>query len=444
MVATLSRFAILLVALIVPTLATRAEEPLLAARRLFKPVVKPVITDSGDRPHTPHVLDFGVSEPGDAVDELPAPNLSAPSDATTDELDNASLESAATDSASSDPATEAVLTGDRLAPFAETCSVWYVSTRELQLSCDPTDQAANMRYEAYLPGEQWQATSLDDLLASDNAHVRTTIYVHGNWATEDDARYTGLEMCRALTANSCAPWRFVIFTWPADRCDTSAVKDARLKAGRAEAQAYYLAWLLDRLDPEVPITLVGYSYGTRLISSSLHLLGGGSVHHRQLFDRVHPQRCAIRAILIAAAIDANCFAVDGRYCAAMSTVECVLATVNARDPYLRYYSLLYGAGGPPALGYKGLIEPDKLGPATRLVSQLDVTGTVRRHHSLNYYVEAPEVLAELQQFTQAEAIATAPAPRTDDPATESRHAARPRGHANAVSLRRLQAAPAAR
>ncbi|MBX9788289.1 MAG: hypothetical protein K2Y37_05195 [Pirellulales bacterium] len=399
--ATVSRVAILLVALVVPIVAPRAAEPLesprVAARRLFRPVVPPANTASAGQNAAPQLLDFPVTAP---PDELPAPSeLAAPAE-VRDGADG-SIESAV----------ESVEPGDRLAQLAAGCSVWYVSTRELPLDGDPACQAPHLHYETYVSGAGWAPATLDELLASDDSHTRTTIYVHGNWATEDDARYTGLKMQELLTAGACMPWRFVIFTWPADRCDTTAVKDARLKAGRSEAQSYYLAWLLDRLDPEVPVTLVGYSYGTRLIASGLHLLGGGGVHHHRLADRVHPERSGLRAILIAAAIDANCFAVDGRYSAAMSTVECVLATVNARDPYLRYYSLLYGAGGPPALGYKGVIEANKLGAATRLVSQMEVSHSVRRHHSLNHYVDAPEVLAELRYFTQAEAIATAPSDR---------------------------------
>jgi esterase/lipase superfamily enzyme len=415
--ATLSRFAILLVALIVPTLASRAEEQLLAARRLFKPVVRPAGTDPGDRRPEPHVLDFGVTAAPESFDELPEPNEPASADSSRNDLDGDAGDAAVStsDRLSADPSLESVAPDARDASIAAGCSVWFVSTRELPLDCDATSNAAAMHYETYVSGAGWTPATHEDLLASDHPHTRTTVYVHGNWATADDARYTGQKMRELLTADSCAPWRFVIFTWPADRCPTSAVKDARLKAGRAEAQAYYLAWLLDRLDPEVPVTLVGYSYGTRLIASCLHLLGGGDVHHRQLIERVHPERCGIRAILIAAAIDANCFAVDGRYSAAMSSVECVLATVNARDPYLRYYSLLYGAGGPPALGYQGVIEADKLGPAARLVSQLDVTHAVRRHHSLNEYVDAPEVLAELRHFTQAEAIAVAPPNHAENP-----------------------------
>lgn len=362
------------------------------------------------RRRAPHVLDFGfgdlpadppADEPGEEPAEVPEEQpVDLPS---IDEIESAPLP-AESDTPAADDIVEDIAAGDRIAPVAPGCSVWYVSSRNLPLEGDPAAQAAQMDFECYVAGEGWVPSTLDAFLATDDPHTRTTFYVHGNWATEDDAHFTGNRMRELLTNGACGSWRFVIFTWPADRCGKSMVRDARMKAARAEAQSYYLAWLLDQLHPQVPVTLVGYSYGTRLISSGLHLLGGGAVHHRRLEPRVHPERRGIRAILIAAAIDANCFGVDGRYSAALFSVDCVLATVNARDPYLCFYSLLYGAGGPPALGYSGVIEGAKLKFGDRLVSQMDVTHRVRRHHSLNRYVEAPQVLAELRHFAQAEVI----------------------------------------
>ena len=60
--------------------------------------------------------------------------------------------------------------------------------------------------------------------------------------------------------------------------------------------------------------------------------------------------------------------------------------------------------GTNVYGYSGVIEGSKLKFGDRLVSQMDVTHRVRRHHSLNRYVEAPQVLAELRHFAQADAI----------------------------------------
>jgi len=435
-IATVSRSLFVLVALAVATSAAFADEAALVARRQFKPVVEPSATVQDESPQDGSARDESTQDgraryrqesPDESqVDELPAPRRSAPhvldfgfgdlpADAPAgepeEEPSSASsvegIEHTIPQSESGMPTAEDIAEGDRIAPVPPGCSVWYVSTRSLPLDCDPAAQAAQMDFECYASGEGWVPATLEAFLATDDPYVRTTFYVHGNWATEDDAHYTGMQIRELLTDGACAPWRFVIFTWPADRCGNSMVRDSRMKAARAEAQSYYLAWLLDQLDPQVPVTLVGYSYGTRLISSGLHLLGGGAVHQHRLEPRVHPERCGIRTILIAAAIDANCFGVDGRYSAALFSVDCVLATVNARDPYLCFYSLLYGAGGPPALGYSGLIEAAKLKSSSRLVSQMDVTRTVRRHHSLNSYVEAPQVLAELRHFAQADVIETA-------------------------------------
>lgn len=460
-IATVSRSRFMLVALVVATSAARADDAALIARRQYQPVVVPSAavhnrsqqddsahdessheasipnaaaqednaplaqsltddvrdlepapaaspSDTADedlpapRRSTPHVLDFGFGDlPADPPADEPAEESEAqPSD--TPSIDE--FESAPLPADPEAPTAEDIAEGDRIAPVAPGCSVWYVSSRNLPLEGDPSAQAAQMDFECYAAGEGWVPSTLEAFLATDDPHTRTTFYVHGNWATEEDAHFTGNRMRELLTDGACGSWRFVIFTWPADRCGKSMVRDARLKAGRAEAQSYYLAWLLDQLDPQVPVTLVGYSYGTRLISSGLHLLGGGAVHHRRLEPRLHPERCGIRAILIAAAIDANCFGVDGRYSAALYSVDCVLATVNARDPYLCFYSLLYGAGGPPALGYSGVIEGAKLKFGGQRVSQMDVTRSVRRHHVLNRYVEAPQVLAELRHFAQADAI----------------------------------------
>jgi hypothetical protein len=112
------------------------------------------------------------------------------------------------------------------------------------------------------------------------------------------------------------------------------------------------------MKPETPVSLIGYSFGARIITGGLHLLGGGTLADRRLpelssADAGQKRSGPIRAVLIAAALDCFALAPGQENGNATSQVEEMLVTRNGCDDALRWYPLLYGRGGPQALGYVG-------------------------------------------------------------------------------------------
>src|SRR5690606_32297914 len=134
----------------------------------------------------------------------------------------------------------------------------------------------------------------------------TVVYIHGNRVENGEDKPHGLWFHRSLAARtpSDGPMRFVIWSWPSSQI-RGVVNDYQVKAARTKQVGWQLAWAVDRLPPETPLALVGYSYGARVVTGTLHLLAGGSLGELSLPERAHWSRPPIRAALIAAAVDAQ-------------------------------------------------------------------------------------------------------------------------------------------
>jgi hypothetical protein len=208
----------------------------------------------------------------------------------------------------------------------------------------------------------------------------------------------------------------VIWSWPSTQID-GPLKDVRYKAGVSDRHAWHLAWLVDQMHPDVPISVVGYSYGARLIGGALHLLGGGHLVGYELAHRRHPARLPLRAVLLAGALDSHALLPHGRNHRALSQVEKVLVTVNSRDPVLHHYPLLPGLfqKGPPALGYTGFYAAS-LGHERGKITQWNVSVYVGKDHDWQRYLYSPAILARLRHCALLPEGVTHLAPRDESPA----------------------------
>ena len=162
----------------------------------------------------------------------------------------------------------------------------------------------------------------------------------------------------------------------------------RLKAARTCPVSWQLAWFLDQLPAETPVSLIGYSYGARIASGALHVLGGGRLNGLPLTERLHPQRPPIRVAMIAAAFDAD-WMLPGRYHdRAISQVEELIVVTNHRDLVMRFYHLTVDRGRIHALGKEGVPHVRCLGEAARRIKSVDMTREVGRSHLLVNYLAA--------------------------------------------------------
>jgi hypothetical protein len=108
-----------------------------------------------------------------------------------------------------------------------------------------------------------------------------------------------------------------------------------------------------------------------------------------------PKPIQVRAVLLAAAEDADALSPCGRNALALSLLDQGLVTCNGCDRVLKWYPRLDGHGGPEAIG---AIGPCCVSDAGRLCL-IDVSCEVGKHHDYSYYLSAPSVCSRLAFFT---------------------------------------------
>ena len=178
-----------------------------------------------------------------------------------------------------------------------------VNTRQLCGSCDPESLRSGLQLETYAICDdaglrRWQPSDLDSFLSFDPT-VRTVIFVHGNQITAGDAKNEGLAVYRRLMhyGGDGERVRFVIWSWPSARVG-GLLRDVRVKASRTGPAGCQLAWLLDQMPSETPVSLIGFSFGARIITGGLHMLAGGNLGGMSLAESGHPNRQPMNVVLI--------------------------------------------------------------------------------------------------------------------------------------------------
>ena len=192
----------------------------------------------------------------------------------------------------------------------------------------------------------------------------------------------------------------MIWSWPADRVCRRNRADVQLKADYADAESWRLAAWLQQRRPGVKVSLVGHSFGPRIIVGAMHLLAGGQAAGQSLpADTVAAwrdgKRNPVRAVLLAAAVDAGALKPDASAGQALSLLDETLVAVNSCDWALRLYSRLYGRGGPPAMGFVGPCGVDD----PRKVNVVDVSAAVGRAHDCQRYCSAWDIRGQWAHYT---------------------------------------------
>jgi len=276
--------------------------------------------------------------------------------------------------------------------------IWMISTRRAPWS-NPVGGEDRIVYWHLDAEKHWEQTDLEALLATDDPAVPTCVYIHGNRTTRGGAVREGWSVSQKLKREAPdRPLRFVIWAWPADRI-RGIRQDVQVKAYRSDVQAYYLAYLLGRMNPDVRVSLMGYSFGARTITGALHLLAGGRFAGRTLPEGMAPvERTPVRAVLVAAAMSAYWLWPGGANGLALSRADRVLVTRNRYDPVLQYYPRMYGRGGPHALGYTGPARASQLGEQGEKLEILPVERYVGSNHALQSYLQSTPVRSLLAWY----------------------------------------------
>jgi hypothetical protein len=264
---------------------------------------------------------------------------------------------------------------------------WLISTRHLaEVSCD--DLPSQLEVERLEFGA-WRPASVDEFAASHEPAAVTVFYVHGNRYAPHHALEHGFAVRERLRqCDPSTPVRFVIWSWPSERIP-GLLHDCRAKAQRTDLEGFYLGAVLSRLPPDARVSLVGFSFGTRIISGSLHVLAGGELEGRSLPPHCVSPRLPVRAAMLAPACHNTWLLPGSFHSRALTQVDRMLVLYNSRDPILRRYRLLSPATSPQALGYTGLVGLEQLGPLEGRVEQWDMAGVVGATHTEERYFSSP-------------------------------------------------------
>jgi hypothetical protein len=249
----------------------------------------------------------------------------------------------------------------------------------------------------------WQDASCAELAAVDK-NIPLVVFFHGMWLNRAEGCEEGMRLYRCLEQGAPnRPFQFVIWSWPARKQQRGAPRrDIRGQVYRTETQAFYVAQWLETLPKDRSICMVGYSLGARMVSTSLHLLGGGSVCGRSLIEGSADEasRRPIRAVLVAAAIDCGSFLPGHRNGRTLSQVERILVTQNSQDRALKWYPALYRVGGPSAMGFTGPACRSSLEEegARAHLEVLPVSCSVGHNHFWKSYLRSCALQAELVEM----------------------------------------------
>ena len=239
------------------------------------------------------------------------------------------------------------------------------------------------------------AADAKTFLHGDDPGTPTVFFIHGNWFTPQDAVDTAWDTYQFLLGQAGGrPLRFVIWSWPADRIPGRIRRDVRVKADRSDLESYWLADCIRQIEPQVPVSLMGYSLGVRPIVGALHLLGGGQFCGLRLPGRA-PERAALRAVFVAAAMDNTSLTPGDSDGPLLRSVDRLLVTCNPADPVLRWYPRIERGRGPDALGFTGPAWSGAPGPDLKKLEILSLSCEVGRRHGTQRYWSAASLRARL-------------------------------------------------
>ncbi len=288
--------------------------------------------------------------------------------------------------------------------------IWIVSSRGCGCTtgCSPTGPPLwYWRYRA----ARWVQTPASEFWSTLSATTPVSVAMHGNRMSHNDAVQFGWRLYNVSVryAPHQPAMRFVIWSWPSEKVGGGPLNDARAKAARSDIDARHLAWFLDHLPAGGPLSLVGYSFGVRVIGGALQLVAGGSIDGYRMPNLTRRYRPA-RLVLMASAMDNDWLLPGRRFGLALEQTEHITLINNGCDRVLKRYGRLYGRGScQEALGYTGQASPGRLGAEFAKFEQHDVCCLVGPRHDWEEYVGSGTVCGWISRGLAPD-VRAAPAP----------------------------------
>ena len=275
--------------------------------------------------------------------------------------------------------------------------LWMVETRDVPQEMG-TDPWASLKVLHFDEGGSLVERDPRELLAL-VANRPVMVQVQGSLTSPDIALGGLLWTHSWLTYNKAITPDVVViaFDWPSQRVHRLDVRDINEKGRRAYVAAYHLARFVQAFPPRSRICLLGQSYGGRVVTSALHLLGGGRLNSQSndppvSLPSLRPD-LSLRAVVIAGAADRHWLDPGERLDRTLVACEAFLNLYNRRDEALKLYPFLIRSGHHRALGRVGLRASDlrRLGPTAARYTEHDMHDLLGREHTLLDAVSNPQI-----------------------------------------------------
>ena len=278
---------------------------------------------------------------------------------------------------------------------------WMISTRSLTSStCNMDLDSPEFRVHRLDCRGRLTPTTLDEYLGALTPERQVVVYVHGNRMASNQIVNRSFSVYRKIA--NCVenrPVDWVIWSWPSSK-QGILVHDARRKAARTDAQGLYLGWLLQRQVKQTESTkMIGFSFGSRVITGALHSLAGGKLGGR-ILPGPPTTGATVDVGLVAPAIDTNWLSEKGYHAKATQNLDHLALLYNRRDAVLKRYWRLNKVRGRAALGYTGprSFAPRADGTDLPIVARDYSAYIGPRHDELGYYTKsrlAANIMADL-------------------------------------------------
>ena len=274
--------------------------------------------------------------------------------------------------------------------------IWYVSTRDLSQYNNLQQELPKIEYQQLVSGAWLQRTRAD---FDSQREMDTCFVVHGSPAEVPLVLEVTLDVYQHIQTviPKGRPFRFVIWSWPAERQLNGIKKEFQDQSLRAQPQGFYLADVLDRCRQHNPTLVVGYSMGARVTACALHLLGGGTNPYAPpLQTRTNNK---VSYLTVAGAIDRDWLEPGKYYGSALSVVSRFLNVHNTADPLLKRYKKIYPRkqSTTGAIGFSGLANEGALDVFQIPTTEMNVTKVAGKTHDIRYITRDLDLLKNIWQ-----------------------------------------------
>ena len=224
----------------------------------------------------------------------------------------------------------------------------------------------------------WRVVPVEEFYAGDSAERTTIVWAHGFQADLVDVANTAYSLrstfnfARMATGTNRA-YRIVVWKWSSERSRFRIAPDARMKAAIADCEGASLAQFLGGIDSSNDVSLIGFSFGARVVGSALQTAATTSSRY------MAPERTGrVSLVLSSAGCDAGAFDF-GAYAQGAKIPSYVLNVYNPADLALHYYPFIsetfsQAQGAMPLFG-NGFVN------ASGNTYNLNVCASLGRQHS---------------------------------------------------------------